>query len=79
MANCFSNIHYTPACYWKKIPCFFKVEWYIILAAWDQGLRHEEEVERQIALKSNTLVSVEDKEESCMEEGNYTKKRKAEK
>ena len=39
----FSNIRYTPAWYYKKWPGFLNVESYKILAAWDQGVRTEEE------------------------------------
>ena len=77
MVDCFSNIHYTHAWYWKQIAGFFNVECYKLLAAWDQGVRPEEEVERQIALESDAFVSEEDNDESCKEEGSCTKKRKA--
>ena len=73
MVDCFSNIQYTPAWYWKKFPGFLNVECYKILVAWDKGVRTKEEVEREIALESATLVSIEEK---CMEEENYTEKRK---
>ena len=80
MVDCFSNIEYTPAWYWKKFPGFFNVECYKILAAWDQGVRTEEEVERQVSLESDALVVEESTEEKYMEEEEYTsKKRKAEK
>ena len=39
----FSNIRYTPAWYYKKWPEFLNVESYKILAAWDRGVRTEEE------------------------------------
>ena len=39
----FSNIRYTPAWYYKKWPRFLNVESYKILAAWDRGVRTEEE------------------------------------
>ena len=39
----FSNIRYTPAWYYKKWPGFLNVESYKILAAWDRGVRTEEE------------------------------------
>ena len=39
----FSNIRYTPAWYYKKWPGFLNVESYKILAAWDKGVRTEEE------------------------------------
>ena len=78
MVDCFSNIQYTPAWYWKKFPGFFNVECYKILAAWDQGVRSEE-VERQLSLESDTPVSTESTQEKYMEEEIYTKKRKAEK
>ena len=39
----FSNIHHTPAWYWKRWPGFFNVESYEILAKWDKGVRSEEE------------------------------------
>ena len=39
----FSNIRYTPAWYYKKWPGFLNVESYRILAAWDKGVRTEEE------------------------------------
>jgi len=80
MVDCFSNIEYTPAWYWKKFPGFFNVECYKILAAWGQGVRTEEEVERQVSLESDALVVEESTEEKYMEEEEYTsKKRKAEK
>ena len=80
MVDCFSNIEYTPAWYWKKFPGFFNVESYKILAAWNQGVRTEEEVERQVSLESDALVVEESTEEKYMEEEEYTaKKRKAEK
>ena len=79
MVDCFSNIQYTPAWYWKKFPGFFNVECYKILAAWDQGVRSEEEVERQLSLESDKLVVTESTEEKYMEEESATKKRKAEK
>ena len=77
MVDCFSNIQYTPAWYWKKFPGFFNVKCYKILAAWDQGVRSEEEVERQLSLESDTLVPTESTEAKYMEEENNTKKRKA--
>jgi len=88
MIDCFSNIHYTPAWYWKKFPGFFNVESYRILAAWDKGVRTEEEIARQNALETGELIVKEEKEEKeewgveeekedcCMEEGSTTKKRK---
>lgn len=39
----FSNMEHTPAWYWKKWPGFLNVEAYYILAAWDKGVRDEEE------------------------------------
>ena len=39
----FSNIRYTPAWYYKKWPGFLNVESYKILAAWDKGVKTEEE------------------------------------
>ena len=39
----FSNIRYTPAWYYKKWPGFFNVDSYRILAAWDKGVRTEED------------------------------------
>ena len=39
----FSNIRYTPAWYYKKWPGFLNVESYKILAAWDKGVRTDEE------------------------------------
>ena len=78
MVDCFSNIEYTPAWYWKKFPGFFNVECYKILAAWDQGVRTEE-VERQVSLESDALVVEESTEEKYMEEEYTPKKRKAEK
>ena len=41
--SAFSNIHHTPAWYWKRWPGFFNVESYEILAKWDKGVRSEEE------------------------------------
>ena len=79
MVDCFSNIPYTPAWYWKKFPGFFNVECCKILAAWDQGVRYEEELERQLSLESDTFVVTESTEEKYMEEESTTKKRKAEK
>ena len=46
----FSNIRYTPAWYYKKWPGFLNVESYKILAAWDKGVRTEEEWARQFML-----------------------------
>ena len=85
MIYCFSNIHYTPAWYWKKFPGFFNVESYRILAAWDKGVRTEEELERQNTLEEEVLGVEEEKEDWCVEEkedyyieeGGSTKKRKA--
>ena len=85
MIDCFSNIHYTPAWYWKKFPGFFNVESYRILAAWDKGVRPEEELERQNTLEQEVLGVeeekedwfVEEKEDYYIEEGGSTKKRKA--
>ena len=85
MLDCFSNIHYTPAWYWKKFPGFFNVESYRILAAWDKGVRTEEELERQNTLEEEELGVEEEKEDWCVEEkedyyieeGGSTKKRKA--
>ena len=34
----YSNIHYTPAWYWKRFPGFFNVECYRILASWEGGV-----------------------------------------
>ena len=79
MVDCFSNIQYTPAWYWKKFPGFFNVECYKILAAWDPGVRTEEEVERQLSLESESLVTADGTEEKYMEEAGITKRRKAEK
>ena len=85
MIDCFSNIHYTPAWYWKKFPGFFNVEIYRILAAWDKGVRTEAEIERQKALEKEELI-VEEEREDCdmeeeedyyIEEGGGIKKRKA--
>ena len=39
----FSNIHHTPAWYWKQWPGFFNVKSYEILAKWEKGVRSEEE------------------------------------
>ena len=85
MIDCFSNIPYTPAWYWKRFPCFFNVESYRILAAWDKGVRTEEELERQNTLEEEELGVEEEKEDWCVEEkedyyieeGGSTKKRKA--
>jgi len=85
MIDCFSNIQYTPAWYWKKFPGFFNVESYRILAAWDKGVRTEEELERQNTLEEEELGVEEEKEDWCVEEkedyyieeGGSTKKRKA--
>ena len=85
MIDCFSNIQYTPAWYRKKFPGFFNVESYRILAAWDKGVRTEEELERQNTLEEEELGVEEEKEDWCVEEkedyyieeGGSTKKRKA--
>ena len=85
MIDCFSNIQYTPAWYWKNFPGFFNVESYRILAAWDKGVRTEEELERQNTLEEEELGVEEEKEDWCVEEkedyyieeGGSTKKRKA--
>ena len=86
MIDCFSNIQYTPAWYWKKFPGFFNVESYRILAAWDKGVRTEEELERQNTLEEEEVLGVEgekedwcvgEKEDYYIEEGGSTKKRKA--
>ena len=47
----FQNIQYTPAWYWKKILGFFNVECYRILAAWDQGVRPQAEMKKQMLTK----------------------------
>jgi hypothetical protein len=83
--DCFSNIQYTPAWYWTRFPGFFNVESYRILAAWDKGVRTEEELERQNTLEEEELGVEEEKEDWCVEEkedyyieeGGSTKKRKA--
>ena len=85
MIDCSRNIQYTPAWYWKKFPEFFNVESYRILAAWNQGVRTEEELERQNTLEQEVLGVEEEKEDWCVgenedyyiEEGGNTKKRKA--
>ena len=64
MIDCFSNIQYTPAWF----PGFFNVESYRILAAWNQGARTEEEIERQNALEKEELIVEEEKEDCHMEE-----------
>ena len=80
MIDCFSNIPHTPAWYWKKIPGFFNVESYKILAAWDKGVRTEEEVEREDALETETLVyEKEEEEKETITESVTSKKRKTEK
>ena len=77
MIDCFSNIQYTPAWYWKKFPGFFNVESYRILAAWDKGVRTEEELERQNTLEEEEELGVEEeKEDYYIEDGGSTKKRK---
>ena len=77
MIDCFSNIPHTPAWYWKKIPGFFHVECYKILAAWDKSVRTQEEIEREGVLETETLVY--EKEEEEMTESASSKKRKTEK
>ena len=47
----FSNIRYTPAWHYKKWPGFLNVESYKILAAWDRGVRTEEEWLREQGLE----------------------------
>ena len=74
MIDTFSNIPYTPAWYWKKFPGFFNVECYKILAAWDKGVRTEEEIERE-----KESVVYEGKEEENNTESVISKKRKTEK
>ena len=76
MIDTFSNIPYTPAWYWKKFPGFFNVECYKILAAWDKGVRTEEEC----ALEEESLVyEKEQEEEENNTESVISKKRKTEK
>ena len=50
----FSNIRYTPAWYYKKWPGFLNVESYKILAAWDKGVRIEEEWLRDQGMEEGT-------------------------
>ena len=76
MIDTFSNIPYTPAWYWKKFPGFFNVECYKILAAWDEGVRTEEEIERE---KENLVHEKEQEEEENNTESVISKKRKTEK
>ena len=59
----YSNMHYTPAWYWKRFPGFFNVECYRILASWEGGVPDDtilpvsEEVteERQSDLKRRKI------------------------
>ena len=44
------------------------MESYGILAAWDKGVRTEEEIERQKALEKEELIVEEEKEDCYMEE-----------
>ena len=39
----YSNIHYTPAWYWKHFPGFFNVQCYRILANWHHGVPDDED------------------------------------
>ena len=52
----------------EKVSWFFNVESYGILAAWDKGVRTEEEIERQKALEKEELIVEEEKEDCYMEE-----------
>ena len=79
MIDCFSNIPHTPAWYWKKIPGFFNVECYKPLAAWDKGVRTEEEIEREGVLEMETLVYEKEEEKENITENVTRKKRKTEK
>ena len=38
----YSNMHYTPAWYWKRFPGFFNVECYRILANWEGGVSDDD-------------------------------------
>ena len=76
MIDTFSNIPYTPAWYWKKFPGFFNVECYKILAAWDKGVRTEEECALQ---EENLVYEKEQEKEGNNTESVISKKRKTEK
>jgi hypothetical protein len=61
----FSNIMYTPAWYYKQFPGFYNVECYKILANWSQGVRTEEQYQRDMepeTPKENKKRSREDEE-----------------
>ena len=58
----FSNIRYTPAWYYKKWPGFFNVESYNILAAWDKGVRTEEELARDQGVEEDEEKGGEEQE-----------------
>jgi len=58
----FSNIRYTPAWYYKKWPGFLNVESYRILAAWDKGVRTEEEWLRDQGMEEEKGVEPEEQE-----------------
>jgi len=59
----FSNIRYTPAWYYKKWPGFLNVESYRILAAWDKGVRTEEEWLRDQGMEEDKGGEPEEEEE----------------
>ena len=63
----FSNIRYTPAWYYKKWPGFLNVESYKILAAWDKGVRTEEEWLRDQGLEEGKECEMEEEEDVLLD------------
>ena len=66
----YSNMHYTPAWYWKRFPGFFNVECYRILANWEGGVpdddilpvsEEEETEESQSDLKRRKIEDLSSK------------------
>ena len=49
----FSNIMYTPAWYYQRFPGSYNVECYKILANWKEGVRTEEQYQKDI---ENTVM-----------------------
>ena len=63
----FSTIRYTPAWYYKKWPGFLNVESYKILAAWDKGVRTEEEWMRDQGIEEGKLCEMDEEEEVLLD------------
>ena len=63
----FSNIRYTPAWYYKKWPGFLNVESYKILAAWNKGVRTEEEWDMDQGMEEGKQCEMDEEEEVLLD------------